>query len=121
MIIKKNHGEYVVLYMKNISRAKIQLTIKFNQKIRFLRCRKEKILSKHLQFKSSHLVSFDNTNITHMDSSALYKFHLSTLNSEIKDICITIHRLNKEIQFNERKIKQIIAQDIYKHVFFFRI
>ena len=54
-----------------------------------------------------------------MYTSALYKFHLSTLNLEIKDICITIHRLSKEIQFNERKIKQILFQDIYKQFSFF--
>ena len=51
-----------------------------------------------------------------MHTSALYKFHLSTLNLEIKDICITIHRLSKEIQFNERKI---LPQDIYEQFYFF--
>ena len=72
--IKKNHGEHVVSYMKNLSRAKIQLATKFDQKILLLSCRKEKILSKHLQLSSSYLVSFDNNNITHKHSLAFYKF-----------------------------------------------
>ena len=53
-----------------------------------------------------------------MPSLAFYEFQLSTLNLEIKDICITIHRLKKETQFNESKIKQILLDNIYKQFSF---
>ena len=113
-IIKKNHGEHVVSYMKNFSRDKIQLTIKFNQRILLLHCRKEKILSKHLQFESSHLVYFDYSNIIHMHTLALYKFK-STLYLEIRDICITIYRLSNYFRYFDKIIRHdlfIIARGI---------
>ena len=99
--------------------AKYQLTIKFNQRILLLRCRKQKILPQHLLPVPSNFISFNNTNIARLHSSAFNKFQFSILNLEIKDICITIHRLQNDVRFNEQKILTTLPEIIYKQFFFF--
>ena len=97
----------------------MQLRVKYNQSILLLRCRREKILPKHLQPHARNLVSFDNNNVTRIHTSAINKFKFTVHNLEIRDICITIHRLEKYFQFTQQKIKQMLPTHIYKQFFLY--
>ena len=115
--IRNDFGQNVLLHMKNFSHTTVQLATKSNQRILLLRCRKETILPQHLQSTASNSVSFDNDNVTRMHLSAIKRFLFSTLNLEIKDICISIYRLKNDIRISKQKIMQILPKYIYEHVF----
>ena len=55
----------------------------------------------------------NNNNVTRMHTSAINKFKFTILNWKIRDIFITIHRLKKDFQFTQWKIKQTLPAHIY--------
>ena len=117
--IKTNYGYHTLSFLKKFSQINVQLRVKYNQRILLLRCRREKVLPKHLQLHARNLVLFDNNNITRTHLSAINKFKFTVLNLEIRDICITIHRLEKDFQFLQQKIKQKLPAHIYKQFFLY--
>ena len=110
--IKTNYGYHTLSFLKKFSQINVQLRVKYNQRILLLRCRREKVLPKHLQLHARNLVLFDNNNITRTHLSAINKFKFTVLNLEIRDICITIHRLEKDFQFLQQKLSKS-----YQHTF----
>ena len=53
-----------------------------------------------------------------MHTSAINKFKFTILNLEIRDISITIQRQEKDSQFTQQKIKQMLPTQIYQQFFF---
>ena len=119
--IKYEYGEHVASDMNKNSNSKILLTNKFNQRILPLRCRKEKIIPQNLRFNVFPSILFDNSNIASKHTSVIKKLILSILNLEIKDICITIHILQRTLKSTEKKIIQSVSEKICKKFFAFEL
>ena len=115
--IKYKYGEHAASDMKKYSNSKILLTTKFNQRILLFRCRKEKIIPKNLRFNVFSSILFDNSNVASKHTAVIKKLQLSALNLEIKDICITIHRLQRTLKSTAKMITVLTRKNVQKNYF----
>ena len=117
MRILNSYREHTSNILKKFSKTNTKLAIKSNQRIFILRCRKKKLLPQHLNFHVTNSIVFANDTVSYMCSSLSENFKFRLLRFEIRDICITIHRLRKDIYSIERKIIKILPPVTY-HRFF---
>ena len=115
--IRNDYGEPNSKLLKTFSKIKTQVAIESNQRILVLQSRRGKLLPQHLQCRSSNSFSYHNDNVSRMYSSSINNFNFMLLTLEIKDICIKIHILKKDLYLTEQKITQTLPPNIYQRFF----
>ena len=117
--IEETYGYEEASLLKKWSQSNLDYVKSFNQRIFLLRCRKLKVVPKHLQVLVPQFVVLNLRSMGNRFSNLHSTFQKSILNLEIRDICAHIKNLENHILHLESIIVTIFPSHVFDRFFNF--